>query len=103
MRPLRKTYLERVATREKISTLLRAVVSGEIDAYMGYKQLYGFWCAHNSATQELRPLFRISGIEANGTFSVTPEFRNHVVNLAKEILPKFQDSASKNSMTATSG
>jgi len=95
MSPPTKVSLRKASAREQTRKLLQAIVSGEIDAYVGYKQLYGFWCGNNAATQELRPLFRIPGIEANGTFSVTPQFRDLVVTLSKEILLKFQDSASK--------
>jgi hypothetical protein len=91
MSPNSKVSSRRAATREKARKLLHAVASGEVDAYVGYRQLYGVWCSNNAATQDLRPLFRIPGVEPDGTLSVTPQFRDLVVALSKEILLKFQD------------
>jgi hypothetical protein len=48
-------------------------------------------CANNAAIQELRPLFRMEGIEPEGCFSVTAEFREQVLTLAKEILPQISE------------
>jgi len=41
--------------------------------------------------QELRPLFAIRGIEPDGRLSVTEEFREEVLSLAKQILPQLLD------------
>jgi hypothetical protein len=67
-------------------------VTGKADAYEAYRRLYGLWCANNAALQELRPLFRMEGIDADGHIVVTTEFRGHVVSLAKSILPQFATS-----------
>jgi hypothetical protein len=91
MSPPRKTSLRRAASRERARQLLQAVAERKEDAYVGYRQLYGLWIGNNAAVPELRPLFRIPGIDANGTFSVSEEFRNLVVELSTEILPFFQN------------
>jgi len=49
--------------------ILQAIVSGEIDAYVGYSN--SMILVRENAAQELRP-FLYPGIEANGTFSVRP-------------------------------
>jgi hypothetical protein len=54
------------------------------------------WCANNPALQELRPLFRMEGIEPDERVSVTAQFRERVLFTAKKTLPKFQiDAPSK--------
>ncbi|HET6932728.1 MAG TPA: hypothetical protein VFI45_20550, partial [Candidatus Acidoferrum sp.] len=55
--------------------------------YEQYRTLYKLWCSNNSALPELKPLFRISGIEPDGTFTVSDEFRATVRGLASQILP----------------
>jgi hypothetical protein len=90
MNPPSKTSERRTASRERARLLLQAVAERKEDAYVGYRQLYGLWVSNNAALQELRPLFRIPGIEADGTFSVTDEFRDLVIKLSMEILPHFQ-------------
>ncbi len=90
MSPPSKTSLRRAVCREEARLLLQRVAEGKEDAYIGYRQLYGLWIGNNAAVQELRPLFRIPGIEADGTLSVNHEFRELVVKLSIEILPYFQ-------------
>jgi hypothetical protein len=48
------------------------------DVYEAYQGLYQLWCSHNSAVQELRPLFQMPGIEPNGRLSITEDFRRQV-------------------------
>jgi hypothetical protein len=90
MSPQKKIALRRIATRDEARLLLEAVVTGKMDTYAGFRQLYGLWLSNNAAVQELRPLFRIPGVEADGTFSVTSEFREIVRELSIEILPLFR-------------
>jgi len=78
-----------MACRQAAKETLEAIVSGEGELYLAYRRLYGIWSANNAAVQELRPLFRMEGIEADGTFSITDEFRARVLELAREILPHF--------------
>jgi len=69
--------------------LLKELVAGTVDEYEAFRQLYGFWCSNNAAVPELRPLFRMEGIVADGPISVTREFRDQIVAIAKQILPLF--------------
>jgi len=50
------------------------------------------WCGNNAAVQELRPLFRIPGIEPDGQLSANEEFRTTVQKVATEILPEFANA-----------
>jgi hypothetical protein len=71
--------------------LLRGLASGSSDAYETYRGLYHLWCTQNSAVQELRPLFRIPGIEPDGQLSVTEDFKGQVRSLANAILASLPD------------
>jgi hypothetical protein len=66
------------------------MVSGEIEGYIGYRRLYQYWCDHNSAVPELRPMFSIPNISPDGVFSVTDEFNEQIISIALEILPCFR-------------
>jgi hypothetical protein len=92
MSPTSKLERRRIANRQEARDLLQNIVTGNADAYEAYRRLYGLWCANNAALQELRPLFRIEGIEADGHIIVTTEFREQVVSLAKSILPQFSST-----------
>ena len=93
MSPVKKTALRRINYRKRAKAILESLDQGTDDVYESYRALYALWCHNNAAVQELRPLFRIPGIEADGALSVTDEFKKTVRSLAKEILPSF--SASK--------
>jgi hypothetical protein len=69
--------------------VLQAIVDGQTEIYIGYRRLYALWCANNAAVHELRPLFRLEGIEADGALSVTAEFCEQVRSIATKILPQF--------------
>jgi hypothetical protein len=86
--PPSKVERRRIANRQEARNLLQTIVTGEADAYEAYRRLYGLGCANNAALQELRPLFRMKGIEPDGHIVVTAEFREQVVSLAKSILPQ---------------
>jgi len=87
----RKALLRKVADRVKAKALLDDVVSGELDAYEGYRRLYALWCSSNAALQELRPLFRIEGISPDGPLGVTDDFRKQVVEVSELLAKKFRD------------
>jgi len=89
MGPSRKQ--RRQANRQAARRLLKVIASGEAEVYSAYRSLYGLWSDHNAALQELRPLFRIPGIDADGTLSVTKEFEAQVRSLAASILPTLKD------------
>jgi hypothetical protein len=83
----RKSSIRKIDFRRRTVVILKSIEDGTIDPYEGYRSLYTLWCANNAALQELRPLFRMPGIEPDGTFSATEEFRSQVRELAREILP----------------
>ena len=74
-----------------MKTLLQQLISEQSDVHALFHQLYSVWCSSNAAVQELRPIFRLDGVEPDGHLSVTPEFTAHVRAVASEILPKFED------------
>ena len=89
MSPLRKSKARKVAAREKARELLTSLINGERDVYEAYRGLYGLWCSNNAAVQELSPLFRMPGVEADGRFSITEEFRKEAVRISQTILQDF--------------
>jgi hypothetical protein len=91
MTPISKVELRRLASRQAAKELLQGLVDGNADPYQAYRGLYELWCDNNAAVQELRPLFRLDGIEPDGRLSVTEEFRAQVLALAKQILPQLSD------------
>ncbi len=91
MSPISKVTHRRVASRQAAREVLQDLVAGKIEPYLAYRRLYALWCGNNAALQELRPLFRMDGIEPDGRLSVTEEFRNNVLTLAKRILPQLLD------------
>lgn len=84
--------MRRIEARKRVAAILKSLAEGKGDAYEQYRKLYGFWCGRNSAVSELRPLFRIPGIEPDGRISVTDEFQKSVRKHATEILPLFADA-----------
>ena len=91
MSPVRKIKVRRVNTRKRANEILDSLRQGTGDVYESYRALYSLWCSNNAAVQELRPLFRIPGIEADGALSVTDEFKKTIRSLAKEIPPLVSD------------
>ena len=91
MSPIAKIKLSRLAYRRAARELLQNLVAGKADVYEAYRKLYGLWCSNNAAVQELRPLFRMPGIEPDGRLSVTEEFREQVLSLARQILLQLLD------------
>jgi len=95
MSPLRKAEIRRLRSRERAIAILKALGDRQGNEYQLYRELYLFWCSHNSAVPELRPLFQIPGIEPDGMLSVTIEFKERVCSLASEILPLFTHTERK--------
>lgn len=87
-----KTTLRRLRVRKRAETLLKSITEGNLDAYEGFRALYGLWCSYNAAVPELRPLFRMPGIEPDGLLSATDAFRTDVRTLAAQILPLISES-----------
>jgi hypothetical protein len=77
--------------REEARQILEDVVAGRTeDIFIAYGRLARLWNGNDPVLKELRPLFRIPGVNVCGSFSVTDEFRVKVVTLAAAILPHFQ-------------
>ena len=92
MSPMRKITARRDRDRKRVAVLLKSLGEGTMDVYEGYRALYGVWCSNNAAVPELRPLFRIPGIEPDDVLSVTDTFRAKVRSLAAQILPLISGS-----------
>jgi hypothetical protein len=91
VRQVSKVELRRQAARKASLKTLEQMVSGEIEVYVGYRDLYAQWCTNNSAVPELRPMFSIANIEPNRTLSITEEFNAQIVSIAREILPQLSN------------
>ena len=83
--------MRRARIRGRAVGYLRELSAGN-GHYDNYRALYTLWCGNNDAVQELRPLFRIPGIEPDGQLSANQEFRKTVQKVATEILTEFADA-----------
>jgi hypothetical protein len=92
MSPFKRTVQRRGRDRKAAAAFLKALIEGARDAYECYRGLYLLWCSNNGALMELKPLFRMDGVEANGTFSVDDRFRSEIKSLAKQILPLLSET-----------
>ena len=72
-------------------SILEQMVSGDIEIYVGYRRLYAFWCGHNSAVQELRPMFSIPDFSPDRVLSVTEDFNAQIASKARDILNHFRN------------
>jgi hypothetical protein len=86
--PVSKT----LADRERALAHLQALSKGTDNVYESYRSLYSLWCSNNSAVPELKPMFRIPGIEPDGRLTVDDAFRETLHSLAAKILPQFRIS-----------
>jgi len=81
----------RIATRradavEQARRVLQEVVNGSLDAYEGYRRVYGIYLSSSGLAEELKPFFRLPGIEPDGCLHVDDEFRAKIRRLADEWL-----------------
>ena len=79
------------APKQTAKELLSGLASGSTDADETYRSLYHLWRTQNSVLEELRPLFRIPGIEPDGQLSVTEEFKSQLRSSAIAILASLPD------------
>lgn len=91
-----KAKVRRHLRREEARQLLEDLVAAKADVFVAYGRLFALLDGNDPILRELRPLFRLPGIDPCGSFSVTDEFQNQVVSLAARILPAFQQQRSKN-------
>ena len=71
---------------ERARVVFQDVVSGSLDAYEGYRRVYAIYASSNGLAEELKPLFRLPGIEPDGFLHVDDEFRATIRRLAGEWL-----------------
>jgi len=93
-----KAKVRRRLHRQQARQILEELVAGRTDdIFVAYGRLFRLWNGNDPVLRELRPLFRIPGIDPCGSFSVTDEFRKQVLSLASAILPAFQKAQPKTS------
>ena len=74
--------------KQKIQETMEGIADGSLDAYLGFRKLYGIYCGRSSVHEELKPFFRIPGVEPDGRIRVDDAFRSTVRALAAEYLSK---------------
>jgi|SRR5580692_8658875 hypothetical protein len=92
MSPVRKTVVRRNQCRERAGAILRTLSQGSGDVYLCYRELYSLWTSNNAAVLELKPLFRIPGIEPDGALSVPDSFKAEVRSIAAQIMSEMSVS-----------
>ena len=71
---------------EKAHGVLQMIVDGGRDPYEGYREVYGIYVGTSGLAEELKPLFRLPGIEPDGTIHVDEDFRRTVIASAMDWL-----------------
>ena len=71
---------------EKARGVLRKIADGSRDPYEGYREVYGVYLGTSGLAEELKPLFRLPGIEPDGTIHVNKDFRRTVIASAMDWL-----------------
>jgi hypothetical protein len=70
----------------KARRIFQQVVDGSLDPYEGYRRLYGIYAGSSGLLDELKPFFRLPGVEPDGHLRVDDEFRATIRGLAEEWL-----------------
>ena len=86
MTPARKIALRRQKSRARAKEIVTAIASGKEYVAEDYLALYAEYAANPAALEEIKPLFRIPGIDPGGRFSVDDYFNKTVKMLAAGIL-----------------
>ena len=87
----RRSTQRRISTLEKAHSVLRAIVEGRQDPYEGYREVYAMYIDSSGIVEELKPLFRLPGIEPDGFIHVDEDFRWAIQAAAAEWLQKNPD------------
>jgi len=87
--------IRRDASRQQAKSILAAIISGETEAYEEYRALFRIYCSNSAALEVIKPLFRMPGIDPDGVFSATDDFRARVIVLAQELLPLISEQPSR--------
>lgn len=67
---------------EQARQVLQEIASGSLDAYEGYRRVYGIYLGSSGLAEELKPFFWLPGIEQDGFLRVDDEFRAMIRRLA---------------------
>ena len=81
-----RVAVRRAEALERARQILHEVVDGSLDAYEGYRSIYGIYLNTSGMVEELKPFFRLPGIEPDGFLRVDDEFRTMIRQLAGEWL-----------------
>ena len=87
--PLPNKRERRLAARKSALSHMNAITSGSGDFYLAYSGLFALWCRNNAAVPELRPLFRMEGVDAASRISITDEFKVEVRKIVEPIVQAF--------------
>lgn len=88
MSPLRKIEIRRRRDRARAKQLISEIASGKEYVVEDYLQLFGLFCSNNAALEDVKPLFRIPGVDPESSFSVDEYFNSSVKTIAAEVLKK---------------
>jgi hypothetical protein len=88
MSSVRKIKERRQKSRDRAKELLSAIASEKDYIAEEYLALYGEYTSNPAALEEIKPLFRIPGIEPGGTLSVDDYFNKTIKTLAVDLLGK---------------
>jgi hypothetical protein len=86
--PRRRSTQRKAQALENARDILEVIVDGNRDPYEGYRAVYSIYVGTSGIAEELKPLFRLPGIEPDGTIHVDDTFRRLVVTVASEWLKK---------------
>jgi hypothetical protein len=84
--PRRRSTQRKTRALEDARTVLQEVVNGKLDPYEGYRHVYSIYVGTSGIAEELKPLFRLPGIDPDGHINVDDAFRRLVVTSAAEWL-----------------
>jgi hypothetical protein len=76
--------------RESATKTIQEIADGNLDPYLGYRQLYAIYCRTSGMHDELKAFFRIPGVEPDGVIRVDHAFREKVRDLAMAWLSEWQ-------------
>jgi hypothetical protein len=88
MSSARKIKERRQKSRERAKEILTVIASGKEYIAEDYLALYAEYGSNPAALEEIKPLFRIPGIEPGGRLSVDDYFNKAIKTLAVELLGK---------------
>jgi hypothetical protein len=88
MSAVRKIEVRRRRDRAQAKHLISEIASGKEYIVEEYLQLFGLFCSNNAALEDIKPLFRIPGIDPEGCFSVDEYFNSSVKSIAAEVLKR---------------